>query len=114
MSYLTIDLKVFEFEDGETHWIVAKTKEDAIRWYETEYAGDVVEDSYDVKEISKDSKALVNVTEDDILHKIINEYNSGIRISCVPIWQFLKYSLLEAELQGREYPIPNLVASTVF
>ena len=52
MKNLNTNLKIFEFEDGETHWIVANNKEDAVQFYENDYINqneDILEEGYEVK-----------------------------------------------------------------
>ncbi len=117
-EYLYTNLKIFEFEDSETHWIVARSKEDAINFYENDYIdqdSDIIEEGYEVREISKDTKILINVDEDiDLLH-IINRYrNQNEKVDHVNIWLYLKYWIVEQTLQNKKFIVPNLLASTVY
>ncbi|MBO8161373.1 MAG: hypothetical protein H0Z24_07015 [Thermosipho sp. (in: Bacteria)] len=43
------DLKCFEFECGETDWVIARNKEEAVNYYKS-LVGNEIED-YEVKEI---------------------------------------------------------------
>lgn len=60
-------MKVFEFYDGETHWLGAKTREDAEEYFRKHLAGDIDEPSYEyeVKECSDEyrEKPFINNSE---------------------------------------------------
>lgn len=127
MSYLNTNLKIFKFDDGDDHWVIAKNKEDAINWFENEYAdkemllsninsNENICDAYEVKEISIDDDTCINCREDIDLIGIMNRYKV-IKIDdpkeqyyYVPIWTYLKYWIIECELQEREFEVPNLLA----
>ena len=117
-EYLYTDLKIFEFEDGETHWIVARNKQEAIKFYENDYINqnqDILEEGYEVREILKDTTIQINIDEDiDLLH-IINRYkNQNEKIDHINIWLYLKYWIVEQALQDKNFIVPNLIASTVY
>lgn len=116
MKYLNTDLKIFEFEDGETHWIAAENKEDAVKWYETQYAeADVLKEGYEVRELPKDTKMEINVSEDEDLINILNRHRSkDEKTNHANIWLYLQYWIIEEALKGNEFKVPNLVASSVF
>ncbi len=116
MKYLNTNLKIFEFEDGETHWIVAENKEDAVKWYETQYAeADVLKEGYEVRELPKDTKMKINVGEDQDLINILNRYKpKDKKMDEVNIWLYLQYWIIEQALRENEFEVPNLVASSVF
>lgn len=116
MLEISEKLHLYEFEDGETHFILAENKESAEKWYREEYADeDVVKEGYKIREVPKDTKLEIsNIAEDDEFYKIVNRYRAKDEyLESLPVWTFIKWDILECEVRGQEYTLPKLIASSV-
>ena len=117
MLNISEKLHLYEFEDGESHFILAENKESAEKWYREEYADeDIVEEGYSIKEIPKDTDLRIcNIAEDMDFYNIVNRYKlKDEYIDSLPIWLFIKWDILESELYEEDYVLPRLIASSVY
>lgn len=115
--YLEVNLKIFRIDDGEEYLIVSKDKEGAVNLFLKEFNFenlDVMD--LDVREIQNDEDFQINLSgDDDLLIKLINRYRAtGERIETINIWNLLKYSIIEKELQEKEFEVPYVISSSIF
>lgn len=71
-----MDMKMFELYDGgETHWIIAPSKERALNFWYEELAGDPISKDAEITELNKDEK--VPCREEDgenVVTKTVEEW----------------------------------------
>jgi hypothetical protein len=115
--YLETDLKIFRIDDGEEHFIVTITKEDAIKLFMKELNfEDLQECDLEVREIQKDEDIQINLNDDsDLLLELINRYrNIKDRKETISIWDLLEFNLITDKLQDREIEVPYVISSSTF
>lgn len=116
--YLELNnLKIFQIQDGEQHYIVAETEEKAIEYFlKAMNYNDLQECDLEVREIQKDEDIQVNLSnDDDLLLELINRYRlAHERVEIINMWDLLKYILLKDKLQDRETEIPYVICSSTF
>lgn len=117
MLQVSEKLHLYEFDDGETHYILAESKESADKWYKEEWASaDVLEEGYDIKEIPRDTEMEIsNIIENSELYSVVNRYRiEDENLESIPVWSFIKWDILEHELRGEDYLLPQLIASSAY
>lgn len=115
--YLETVLKIFRIDDGEEHFIVAETKDNAVTYFMKEMNfSDLQECDLEVEEIQKDDDIQINLNgDDDLLLELINRYrNVNDRLESINIWSLLKYYLIVDEIRENEIEIPYVIASSTF
>jgi len=115
--YLETNLKIFRIDDGEEHFIVAETKEDAVEYFLKEMNFENIQEcDLEVKEIQKDDDIQINLSQDDdLLLELINRYrNIKDTTGDTNIWTLLKYNIITDEVRGNELEIPYVIASSTF
>lgn len=116
-TYLDTNLKIIRIDDGEEHFIVAETKEDAVKLFMKELNfEDLQESDLEVRDIQKNEDIQVNLNSDsDLLLELINRYrNIKDRKETINIWDLLKFYLIEDKLKEIEPEIPYVISSSTF
>lgn len=113
---LETNLKIFRIDDGEEHFIVAETREDAIGYFMKELNfEDLQECDLEIKKLKKDDDIQINLTDDDLLLELINRYrNINDKVETLNIWSLLKYNLITDEIREIETEIPYVISSSTF
>lgn len=127
MENLSLNLKLFYVEDGESYYILAKDEEQARDYYEN--SGECIDDSsiesmieenktneiidcYSIKEIKSDTDSEITINEDEGLLTIVNLYSTE-KINSINVFLYAKYTVLESELRLEQLKVPMMIAGSV-
>lgn len=115
--YLKTDLNIIKLTEqcsGEEYYIVANTLQEAKIYYINNIRG-TLKNTALMSEFVDDAE-IVNITPDnEILSALVNKHNdSQHKIETINIWNLLKFTLLEYQLQSREFNVPYLLCSSEF
>ena len=128
MSNLLLkNLKVFEIDDGEEYFILARNEEQARNYYENsgeiidknikeelrnENGGDIRK-AYDIKEIMEKSNREIEITDDEQLLEILHKgfpdelWNAGVKVL-----DYAKYIVFKAEIRKEKLKLPMLIGGS--
>jgi hypothetical protein len=117
--YLETRLKIFRIEDlnGEEYYIVAKSKNEALKYYLKELNFENFNEcDLEIREIEKADDCQINLNNDDefLLNLINKNRNDADKIEIINIWNLLKYNLIVNILQDKAIKIPNVICSSTF
>lgn len=109
-------LKIFQIEDGEQHYIAATTIQEAKNCFLKEMNFDDIQESdLQIREIGQEEDIQVNIVDNDLLVKLINKYrNKKDKTTSINIWVYLKYLIIEKELQDNILQVPFVISSSTF
>jgi hypothetical protein len=138
MENLSLNLKIFYVEDGESYYILAENIEHAREYYENsgccidestkkdimnDNETDNFEDYYTIEEVPKDTECEIVINEEEDLVNIINRYKSIEQFddedneedyNSLNIYLYAKYIILEKEIRCEKLELPMMIAGSVY
>lgn len=107
-------IKIIEQCSEEEYYIVANTLQEAKHYYRHNLESKLKNTALITEFV--DATEVVNIAPDaESLYALVNKYNdSQHKVETINIWNLLKFTLLEYQLQSRELTIPFVLCSSEF